>query len=305
MPYINVNDVYIMDNTGKQVDDAVDYALANSNRNLLDNPWWGSGEVVNQRNITSTPANQAYCIDRWIYSTGSGSNAISLGANGITFTPVSGQYMWMTQRRQNANALLGKKVTGSILLSDGTIYSGAVTVTTGNDYMYFNDTVGFRFYLDTSNNVVLRVGGSAKTIRAVKLELGSYSTLENDVPPDYETEKRKCMAYFQRISLASSFTSVIGFGVMQNAATNVRINIPTSVPFREGATLSASAGTIGQILIVGNGQSLTATAVTARSAVKTGGVLVDVTVNGNATANQMYAMQFYTYSVYIDISADI
>lgn len=218
MPYINVNDAYILDNTGKQVDDAVDYALANSNRNLLDNPWWGSGEVVNQRGITGTPANQAYCIDRWIYSTGSGSNAISLGANGITFTPVSGQYMWMSQRRQNANALLGKKVTGSILLSDGTIYSGAVTVTTGNDYMYFNDTVGFRFYLDTSNNVVLRVAGSAKTVRAVKLELGSYSTLANDVPPDYVEELRKCQYYFRRITIQDNGFIALGWATSATAA---------------------------------------------------------------------------------------
>lgn len=45
MAVINVDDIYSLDNTGKQVDDAVDYALANSNRNLLDNPWF----TVNQR----------------------------------------------------------------------------------------------------------------------------------------------------------------------------------------------------------------------------------------------------------------
>lgn len=214
------------------------------------------------------------------------------------------------------NELAGKTVTMSID-DNGTIYSHTFTVPTRGSADVRAGTFVFKagcschfFVMNTSSaygyifQISIGTGYSA-TIRSVKLELGSYSTLANDVPPDYESEKRKCMAYFQRISLANSYTSVIGFGVMQNAATNVRINIPTSVPFREGATLSASAGNIGHILIIGNGQSLTATAVTARSAVKTGGVLVDVTVNGNATANQMYAMQFYTNSAYIDINGDL
>ena len=75
MAVINVDDIYTLDNTGKQVDDAVDYALANSNRNLLDNPWWGSGEVVNQRQITAKPSNGKYGIDRWIFSSGADVNS--------------------------------------------------------------------------------------------------------------------------------------------------------------------------------------------------------------------------------------
>ena len=275
-----------------------------SNRNLLDNPWWGSGEVVNQREITGTPANQAYCIDRWIYSTGSNSNAISLGANGITFTPVSGQYMWMNQHMANASWFTGKTVTGSIMLADGTIYSGTVKVTTGNDYMYFNDSVGFRFYWDTSNNIVLRVG-TTKTIRALKVELGSYSTLANDVPPDYEEELRKCMYYFQRIRQKNSYTLCVGFGEAMNSTTNIRITIPTAVPMRHQSSAMRAVPTgTGTMQIVGNGQLLPVTAVSGLG-VTGNAVVVNVTVSTAGAYNHIYGLRFTNNSTYIDLSADL
>lgn len=276
-----------------------------SNRNLLDNPWWGSGEVVNQRAV-STFTTGAYNIDRWYFYKSATASAAALSADGVVFTYASGD-MQLTQiiPANIYSRIAGKTVTLSLLLSDGTVISGTGTASASSLVTLIPRSTGFMGMIQGSNRTVYIRAYQNATIRAVKLELGSYSTLANDVPPDYEAEKRKCMADFQRISLANSYTSVVGFGVMQNAATNVRINIPTSVPFREGATLTATVYTVGQVLIVGNGQSLTATAVTARSAVKTGGVLVDVTVNGNATADQMYAMQFYTYSAYIDITANL
>ena len=277
MPKLNVKQ------NNSNVIKAFQVALETGHRNLLDNPWWGSGEVVNQRRITGTPANQAYCIDRWIYSTGSGSNAISLGANGITFTPVSGQYMWMNQHMANASWFTGKTVTGSIMLADGTIYSGTVKVTTGNDYMYFNDSVGFRFYWDTSNNVVLRVG-TTKTIRALKVELGSYSTLANDVPQNDELE---CLKYQELIQNVAYNYIPIGFGAFAGGNT-IRMFIPTSVPMN-AASLHAFVPITGSASVAGNGTTTSVASITLVGVLRTG-VYVNVNLNSATTTGHTYSL---------------
>ena len=281
--------------TADSTDPYANTGFGRSNRNLLDNPWWGSGEVVNQRNITSTPANQAYCIDRWIYSTGSGSNAISLGANGITFTPVSGQYIWMNQHMANASWFTGKTVTGSIMLADGTIYSGTVKVTTGNDYMYFNDSVGFRFYWDISNNVVLRVG-TTKTIRALKVELGSYSTLANDVPPDYKTELDKCQYRCVVYDLPGNFLFCRGIAT---SSTNIRgiIDLPTSMAGDRTPTISLTGS-------LTTPQGNTITAITAANTARNNKLAVNCTVS-SVTSGNAYDIFTGSATPKIVISADL
>ena len=95
MPYINVNDAYILDNTGKQVDDAVDYALYNSNRNLLDNAYFvGGGSQlgdgifpINQRGQSSYTGN-SIGMDRW-RNTGNGTTV--LNADNVTFSNTNGR----------------------------------------------------------------------------------------------------------------------------------------------------------------------------------------------------------------------
>lgn len=289
MPKLNVKQ------NNSNVIKAFQVALETGHRNLLDNPWWGSGEVVNQRGITGTPANNAYCIDRWIYSASSGSNAISLGANGITFTPVSGQYMWMEQHMANASWLTGKTVTGSIMLADGTIYSGAVTVTTGNDYMIFNDDVGFRLYLDTSNNVVLRVG-TTKTIRALKVELGSYSTLANDVPPDYGEELRKCMQYFVRW-----WAEPLGAAYISSSLNVAYMHINTGVHMRRIPTVSLS----GAIQVLVAGGTIGVSSIEAFPALPTVGVTIKCNLSSSASVVGPASAYFNSIANYIDFSADL
>lgn len=217
MPYINVNDAYILDNTGKQVDDAVDYALANSNRNLLDNPWWGSGEVVNQRSVTAKPSsNGAYCIDRWTWNSGADANNMSLGANGITFTR-SASNIWFAQKMANPSALVGKKITGSVMLSDGTIKSGSVVyASVGSTPTLYEDSA-VQIYISSAGAFSLTIK-TTQTIRAVKLELGSYSTLANDVPPDYGEELKKCQYFFRRITVQDNGFIALGWATSATAA---------------------------------------------------------------------------------------
>lgn len=294
MPYINVNDAYILDNTGKQVDDAVDYALANSNRNLLDNPWWGSGEVVNQRQITAKPSsNGAYCIDRWTWNSGSDANNMSLGANGITFTR-SASNIWFAQKMANPSALVGKKITGSVMLSDGTIKSGSVVyASVGSTPTLYQDSA-VQIYISSVGAFSLTIK-TTQTIRAVKLELGSYSTLANDVPPDYGTELLKCARYFLRIGTTIYFP--YGSGIAHNA-TNIRVLIPTPVQMRTDPSASFS----GTLTVRGNGASLSVSAIAA-AYVQKNGVALSVTTTG-ATTYQSYSL-VPTTSGYIDLSADL
>lgn len=167
-----------------------------TNPNLLDNPWWGSGEAINQRDTQSKPSNGSYTIDRWILTSGADANQWAIGANGITFT-IASSSIWYTQRTPNPSAWSGKTLTASVLLSDGTIKSGSAAFTYGTAAIFYNDSA-LNLSMNTSGQFVLAIR-STQTIRAVKLELGSVSTLANDTPPDYVTELHKCEAYYKHI----------------------------------------------------------------------------------------------------------
>lgn len=206
MPKLNVKQ------NNSNVIKAFQVALETGHRNLLDNWWWGDGEPVNQRSFTSgQTTHNAYCIDRWKTSYGSTPGTISLNDNGLTITAASGTYALINQIVDNYAKLTGKTVTCSAMLSNGTVISGTianlnwdaspVAVTSGNVRLQMLGQGYFR--------VTIRNGGSA-TIRAVKLELGSYSTLANDVPPDYGEELRKCRRYFRRYAPNQTGLALIG-----------------------------------------------------------------------------------------------
>lgn len=297
MAVINVDDIYTLDNTGKQVDDAVDYALANSNRNLLDNPWWGSGEVVNQRQITAKPSsNGAYCIDRWTWSSGADANKMSLGANGITFTR-SASNIWFAQKLANPYALVGKKITGSVMLSDGTIKSGSVVyASVGSTPTLYQDSA-VQIYISSVGAFTLTIK-TTQTIRAVKLELGSYSTLINDTPPDYGEELRKCQRYFQRLHAASSTAAPLG--LTEYASTSlVRCTVILPVPLRANPTVTLS----------GNVSVSRKTGWAANISTFTFLIMADNRVTLNAKVSGLAeASDYFVYlgnNAYLDLSADL
>lgn len=301
MPYINVNDVYIMDNTGKQVDDAVDYALYNSNRNLLDNPRMTQGNVINQRGQASYTST-GYTIDRWENSNASAITSVAIGNNGVTLTKASGAFAFYRQ-------YLGRKIdedatyTLSLMTGDGKIYSATrqfVAGTASETVVSINGmNIGFGLYGKGSTPWVGFYFGTAQsgtiTIKAVKLELGSYSTLANDVPPDYGEELAKCQRYFLRIGSIIYFP--YGSGIAHNA-TNIRVLIPTPVQMRTDPSVSFS----GTLTARGNGASLSVSELPA-AYVQKNGVALSATTTG-ATTYQSYSL-VPTTSGYIDFSADL
>lgn len=216
MPYINVDEAYILDNTGLQVDNSVDYANANSNRNLLDNPWF----TINQRSATTIPVG-GYGVDRWKGGSAGAANVVS---GGLQFSGAANAYQ--VPDSTFFSLLVGKTATASLLFSDGTVQSGTKTIT--NSVVEFGTFNGVRVYISSSHNFNMETSaGASVTIRAVKLELGSYSTLINDTPPDYGEELRKCQRYFYRMDGTNANYTSYGFCVAVNASTaELFVNTP-------------------------------------------------------------------------------
>lgn len=193
-----------------------------SNPNLLDNPWWGSGEVVNQRSANQLNPS-AYGIDRW---KGGSSGSVSVTSTGLAFGS-SGGNAWQPMESALRAWMVGKVFTASALMSDGTIYSGTGTYGTGTTYFLSNPV---ELFISSAGNFNVRTS-SAATIRAVKLELGSVSTLANDVPPDYGEELAKCQYYCRVIETSGYFA----FGI---AAGSAHIQTPLQYAMRARPSVS-------------------------------------------------------------------
>lgn len=322
MPYINVDEVYILDNTGLQVDQVTDLpytdagltesqqaqARANigaggTNPNLFDNPFFGTGEVINQRALTSGSdlTDNKYFIDRWMttYSgSGGAQGSWSLGANGVTITPYSGTTGGISQK-PSFTPIVGKAYTLSVMLADGTVISGtgthaASTVTYINDAtnnvvaQWMNQYGYFRIRSQSSN---------ALTIRAVKLELGTVSTLANDAPPDYGTELAKCMRYAWKCNLQTYEAPWAGFAV--NSAT-FTFDIKPPVPMIAG---TVTTSVTGQLYYSQNGGSATSCTLGTVTALENG--YLRATVSGSFTANAHIMLYTSSNSVSILFSRDL
>ena len=175
--------------------------------NLLDNAWFTPNSVVNQRGVTSGSnfADGTYRFDRWQTTFGSSASggSWSLGTNGLTITSTTST-VFFRQKFPDPSIFTGRKITASVMLSDGSVYSGTITRTSGNQsfahgltgfiMMFAGDA--FRFGADV---------GYSWTIKAIKLEVGTVSTLENDLPTDYLTELTKCQGYLRIIAVLQTF----------------------------------------------------------------------------------------------------
>lgn len=164
-----------------------------SNNNILDNPWF----TVNQRAIASgniTPSSD-YVVDRWkfnVTSTGSSNGSFLVNSSGLKLTPPTGGSWSINQpiSELEYKILNGKKITASVMLSSGTIYKGTITRSESTKQDIITDS-GITVSM-TATNSLLITGTSEKIIRAVKLELGEYSTLNLDTYPNWGLEVVKC-----------------------------------------------------------------------------------------------------------------
>lgn len=190
------------------------------NPNLLDN--WYFGNPVNQRGASGTISTAGYFFDRWKLVSGS----VTINSGGIVLNGTIAQVL---------EYAVSQTVTATVLTPDGV---ADVTPVYGDETKTFTVTA------------------QGKTIRAVKLELGSQQTLAHQENgawvlnelPDYGGQLLRCQRY-QYPLLAGMSTGPIGYGYMFNK-TQARIFIPTGVPMRVTPVVGFLLGSIGDLYVV-------------------------------------------------------
>lgn len=166
--------------------------------NLLDNPWF----TVNQRGYhgTLSTANLLYGSDRWKFCP----NA-QVG-DGYAYLPKN---TYVCQPMEDMSWIVGKVITISFMERSGVIHSKTITaVSPYTDYTEGTWRVTTDFRSDSSRVLVWNLADTGMYVKAVKLELGSYSTLAYDVEPNYAEELLKCQRYYwQTTRFYRSFVS--------------------------------------------------------------------------------------------------
>jgi hypothetical protein len=216
-------------------------SLANiSHENLLDNPWF----TVNQRGQSSY-SSVTFTVDRW---RNNDTHCItSVNADGtVTISGSNGNaYFGQRLEKNVTEKLLGKKLTISAIVNDEIVsaHGQMPNVLPSSDTLIIGHSESaFSFRLTIMADGMTRVDflvqeGDSITIRAVKLELGSVSTLAMDTAPNYQQELAKCQRYFQRYK--QSRTDVIGIGVVRTAST-IRFLFELATPMRADPIVTPS-----------------------------------------------------------------
>lgn len=214
-----------------------------SNPNLLDNPWL----TVNQRGQTSYTNVNTPTLDRiYIRVT----TQIDIISGGIRVTNLrSDGPSWFGQRMpyDDMQKLLGKTLTASLLTTDGEIISWSFildsnaansdvyTTQGGVDFNFRREWSGTSYFLF---NIWIQDHNDYLDVRAIKLELGSVSTLAMDTEPNYATELLKCQRYYVRLN-SNNGSLVTGMCINSNSHSNrFALSLPTVM--RTTPTLSYS-----------------------------------------------------------------
>lgn len=184
-----------------------------SNLNLVDNAWF----TVNQRGLSQYTFNSFsnhYTVDRW--ALGRNNFTVDVTDNGLSITAIADASNNVEIRNtilhSDLKGIDGKTITVSAIV-DGVLYSASAVVDLSSDTSWVNIPIGDPanlIYLQTRNlpndskvNIRFLFGkvNTQRTIvvKAVKMEVGSVSTLAMDTAPNYATELLKCQRYFERI----------------------------------------------------------------------------------------------------------
>ena len=274
------------------------YVQSISNPNLLDNPWF----TVNQRGQSSYTGNGNYSVDRWIMAA---TQTVTINNDGsISISPSSATCQF-TQRTGLSDEIANKTVTISIKFTDGSIKSKTGIASKSNSLakvladgtsqliLYYHPSrLDFEFIIQTNS------GTNLNNIQAVKLELGSVSTLAMDTVPNYQQELAKCQRYFERIGGVGNIMPYIGSAP---TSTLVRVPIKFSVTKRVSPTITVSSNSIG-VTYWGTNDVISASNIALAFTSPMSGVL-DLTVSG-VTANNPYYL-YIPSGEYIDFSADL
>ena len=172
------------------------------NPNLLDN--WYFGNPVNQQGQTSYTI-VGYTIDRWKLDVGEGIT-IDNGLNIVKANSYIGQYF------NDFDKYIGRQLTGSVLMSDGNLYTGTFTyngIVSQGQTFFTNSFIGM--YIQKISTTLTQVEFDTiidnVKILAAKLELGSQQTLAhkeygewvlNEIPK-FGDQLAECQRYYYHV----------------------------------------------------------------------------------------------------------
>jgi hypothetical protein len=295
-------------------------SLANiSHENLLDNPWF----TVNQRGIDSTTetwTQNIIGVDRW--KNFSNTKKLILTADGVSELEGGIVTLYQVFDTENDTAFIniyGKVVTISILYADGTIDSGTALVPLNHlrpqsrqDVRFITNTEHTSFVqiesYDIRSNVVIE-GKAGNIIRAIKLELGSVSTLAMDTAPNYTTELAKCQRYFYRMYAGTGSNPWIAIGMVWSS--NIFNTIVPIPPMRTSPTITC--GDLSDLIAskgstATNPKTISSLVPAAFDTCKRQMVIAVHCNETDLTMGSMYALKFGTKTQknnWIDFSADL
>ena len=279
-----------------------DVGSQTTNPNLLINGWF----TVNQRGFTekTSASNNDYCYDRWI-SICSGAGKVQSNSGGVKMLPSSSvlaEYASIAYKMEDDlfNSIKNKTLTASVLLSDGTIISATAntgSISSNVEFKAYSAESPISIQIDTSKRFRIIAYTNTIIIRAVKLEVGSASTLHLDLAPDYTTELLKCRRYYVRLT-ASDSGAFMGFVTGVNS-TAARMIIDIGVPMRTTPTLSSS----GSFSIQGANQTAVSSFEMRYAA--EGSLGVKVNASSGITAGYTYVLFPGSVGDYIEFSAEL
>lgn len=203
-PTINVSGI-LKGNGSGDVSAAVagtDYAAMTNlhGRNLLDNPWF----TVNQRGwVSGDAAVQTYTLDRW--KIGSSPMNVTVNADhSVTLVNNSGTDAFFEQvlasvpaghKTLSVNAVVETGTVEAMFQENGGVWESPISFEVTSGISHGSGVLSS----DKQMRVFLIVhDGASVTIKAIKLENGTVSTLANDTAPNYQQELAKCQRYFLR-----------------------------------------------------------------------------------------------------------
>ena len=287
--------------TAQQYQAKANIGAGSTNPNLLDN-WYfvGGGSQlgggvfpINQRGGTSYGT--VYGIDRWKCINGT----VTINTTGVLISEN------LVQLIEEGRIISGKTYTISALFDDGTLWvaTGTLTTntgTTGWQIIAGADPNGVAARHYSSNKWQFQIWNNQnRNLVAVKLELGTVSTLANDAPPNYADELDRCQYYFERIAPDSSNLG-IGVGIGTGSSLYVPIRIHPKAKFPT-LTYSGDIG-IGQSAYATNITAFTTSQSSMGACINSGNFQLAVQVSH--TAGEAYRLILKTGS-YIDFSADL
>jgi len=171
------------------------------NPNLLLNPFF----TVNQRGVTSGSADgSTTTVDMWkAYK-----SSYSISNNEYTFTwDGTGTFGAFMQRVEKGILTAGETYTFSAIIDNELLTQTIVLPNSSDNEWVLKDDI--KLYVTTTSasfdQITIRCyDTSAHTVKCAKLELGSTSTLADDIAPEYTTELLKCQRYYAPLAQPST-----------------------------------------------------------------------------------------------------